>query len=241
MKWLLFTALLYNNAGNAHKQIQKNLKELGCRYHTQVIGVSKKKRPLLSYVFPGKTKRVFLITSGMHGLEKLPVVFSMNLMQRICTKKNSHMISYVFLPIMNPDAYSQTFRRRNNFEGIDLNRDAFTQKAKESRALAKYIKTLSVFYYTDIHSYGNVVISPRKVTPVNKYFIGIVSKQLGFPIYPGLPKGMWINWFSAAKRNPIAFILELGKSTEPLKPCVDLQKKYLRKMLPRFFNILYVL
>jgi len=85
-------------------------------------------RPTLSIPSPQSSIRIY-ISAGIHGDEPAGPLAALKLIQENRWPEN---VELWLLPCLNPAGF--TLNRRENLEGIDLNRDYRNSKAAESRA-----------------------------------------------------------------------------------------------------------
>jgi len=199
-------------------------------------GVSEEGRDLLYYhVKPKKhSDTAFIFQSGEHGSEKGSVLLNMNLL--LCRDSvyfNSHMYH---IPIVNPDGFAKYGRR--NSKGIDLNRDAYSQKAKESQYLAKLLEKIifnnkhKYIYFFSLHMTGNIFLLPTKKTKSYRRSVDFRRKYLpsGWYTRSIQVKGTWIDYVSDLGVGA-SVLIEVGRRVDGVAYTKDQQRKFLKKPL----------
>lgn len=94
------------------------------------------------------------IVSGMHGDERASTLFLYEFMNKVCTNPNyrKYLGAYDFhiIPITNPTGYNAG--TRNNYQGININRDATTTpRTAEGQALKAYFDANEWALCLDLH------------------------------------------------------------------------------------------
>lgn len=106
--------------------------------------------PLLAYsrdaVSPTDARSVYL-SAGIHGDEPAGPLAMVELMRSGFFRED---MNWTILPLMNPTGWQTG--RRENADGVDLNRDFFAFAARETQALAQWIPQRAPFdLYLSLH------------------------------------------------------------------------------------------
>jgi len=132
------------------------LKNLPNSFHTEQIGASFNNIPIYKVsIGNGKTK--VLLWSQMHGNESTGTKAMFDLFQFFINPKQNTKLSHkiltectlVFIPILNPDGAAAYTRK--NAQDIDLNRDALTLEASESKLLNTVLKEFNPKFCFNLH------------------------------------------------------------------------------------------
>ena len=94
-----------------------------------------KGHPLLAYTKPGPPGRSLYLSSGMHGDEPAPPWAMLRLME---TGFFDARVSWFICPLLNPTGFAA--RTRENFAGVDLNRDYKQPASAEIRAHCAWLR-----------------------------------------------------------------------------------------------------
>jgi hypothetical protein len=136
-------------------------------YSPKISGYSVQKRPIYSFSYgSGKTK--ILIWSQMHGNESTSTKALFDCISYITNIDPSLLdsISLTVLPILNPDgAFEYT---RENYNKIDLNRDAVDLTQPESKLLRSIYDTLKPHFCFNLHD-------QRTIYSLNNFDSSILS------------------------------------------------------------------
>lgn len=123
--------------------------------HLTTIGRSVEGRALYAVEFGQGPVRVVL-WSQMHGNEPTATLALADLLRYLVANRSHpevrrlhERLTVAVIPMLNPDGAQR--RRRENAQGIDLNRDARRQRAPESRALAAVHARLSPHFGFNLH------------------------------------------------------------------------------------------
>ncbi len=129
--------------------------KLSSIYQVSLLGTSENNTPIRKIQF-GTGKKKILIWSQMHGNESTGTKAVFDLLNYIEKHKNDKTIqkilkncTLVVVPMLNPDgALAYT---RVNANGIDLNRDAVHQQAKESKLLRSVLDKFNPHFCFNLH------------------------------------------------------------------------------------------
>jgi hypothetical protein len=109
------------------------------------IGQSERGRPIMAEHWGRATGPQVLVVGQIHGNECAPAWFVEEI------RKNPPSEYGIWLiPTLNPDGLEDG--TRNNALGVDLNRDGFSQKAAETRALLQFTSELQPVLSMHIHA-----------------------------------------------------------------------------------------
>ncbi len=125
------------------------------------VGKSVENRPIVSVKFgTGKTK--ILLWSQMHGNEPTATLAMVDLFNFLSKSDSyddfrnflSEQLTLVYVPMVNPDG-AENFTRENIL-GVDLNRDALSQKMPETKILTALAKAEKLDWAFNLHDQRNI-------------------------------------------------------------------------------------
>lgn len=157
------------------KEIQPIIKKLRLPFKITVIGKSYLEKDIYGIrIGTGKTK--ILVWSQMHGNESTGTkaifdVFSYfnDTKDTQSTKELLNQISFLFIPMLNPDG-AEVYSRFNA-QQIDLNRDATTQIAPESKVLHTILHQFKPHYCFNLHDQRTLFAVGKKNLPATLSFL----------------------------------------------------------------------
>ena len=137
-----------------YDHISPLLEKLPYSIHVTSIGSSENNVPIHSVKFGAGTKRI-LIWTQMHGNESTGTKALFDFFN--CVSNSNETVfktilkecSILCIPMLNPDG-SLNYTRVNQ-NGIDLNRDAVDQKAKESKLLRSVLEEFNPMFCFNMH------------------------------------------------------------------------------------------
>jgi protein MpaA len=91
--------------------------------------------PLLAYTKPAVTNRAVYVSSGMHGDEPAPPWALLRVLEEGFFDARAH---WLLCPLLNPTGLAR--RTRENFQGVDLNRDYLHPQTAEVRAHVAWLE-----------------------------------------------------------------------------------------------------
>lgn len=139
--------------------IIKNLPKI---FKIQILGYSEKNTPIYKITVGNGAKHI-LIWSQMHGNESTgtKAIFDLFCYFKSFYSKNNLILNtvlsnctLVFIPLLNPDG-AELFTRENA-NGIDLNRDAVLQNAKESKLLREELNRFNPQFCFNLHDQRSI-------------------------------------------------------------------------------------
>jgi hypothetical protein len=149
--------ITFNNIKPLIERLDKNV------FTTEIIGYSEGLVPINRVVF-GTGKIKIMMWTQMHGDESTATKSVFDLFNIVNLKEFTNVTSvllekctFYIIPMLNPDG--SALYTRENIHGLDLNRDAKTQKNSESKILMEQINTVKPNFGFNLHdqsSYYNV-------------------------------------------------------------------------------------
>lgn len=196
-------------------------------------------------------ERVVYVSSGMHGDEPAG---PLALLELIDEGILNEQVSWVICPVINPTGLAANCR--DNFQGLDLNRDYFKKESKEITAHASWLDGLNVdfaislhedwestgFYFYEINQtedrpqrYERMVRAISPIMPMEKELVidDHVVRERGWIYHenkPDEPK-LWPEAIYLAMQGcPLSFTFETPSSL-PLSKRVEAHKEAVRSAL----------
>lgn len=208
----------------------------------EIIGESHFKRKIYAFTIKGQVSQPVLITSGVHGDEKMSVAVSLSLIRTFCEQKIRPYHRLVIVPILNPDGYSGKHRcKRGNGRCLDINRDGFRWRTPEGIAYRRLFERIRPVRYIDMHMTGNVILAPKSWTKAytqSKQFVKNLQKSgLKWWSRNGHPQRMLISW--ASERGVPSLLIEIGRKTEHLKYAKPLTRKRISIVVKSLSKLLH--
>lgn len=136
------------------KDIKKLFEKHSTIFKITEIGTSEENRPIVSLKI-GTGKKKILLWSQMHGNESTGTRALFDLFNcftntsEVCLNKILEECTLLFIPMLNPDG-SQAYTRVN-VNNVDLNRDAVTRAAKESKLLRSILEDFNPQFCFNLH------------------------------------------------------------------------------------------
>ncbi len=96
-----------------------------------------------------------MVLAGQHGNEPQPVYAVLNIMDKLTCEHPDYLknIVIVFVPVVNPDGFLSG--KRDNANGVDLNRDWIKLSQPETLAVNRLIKEMRPHVLIDMHQWVN--------------------------------------------------------------------------------------
>ena len=122
--------------------------------NSEKIGFSELNKPIHKITFGQGSKKI-LIWSQMHGNESTGTKAIFDLLNLFRTKENDvinkikNECTITFIPMLNPDG-AEAYARENS-KKIDLNRDAVSLKAPESKTLRDQLDSIKPLFCFNLH------------------------------------------------------------------------------------------
>ncbi|AOW19836.1 M14 family zinc carboxypeptidase [Urechidicola croceus] len=176
------------------KDIEPLLEDLDLVFGKEVLGYSVSGIPIYKVSFGSGKKRI-LIWSQMHGNESTGTKALFDLFnffkkpENLVDIKNDifNNCTLIFVPMLNPDgAIAYT---RENFDNIDLNRDAVDKKAIESKMLRSLLDEFNPEYCFNLHDQRTIFNVEGTKNPATISFLA-PSEEVTRKITKGRTKTM---------------------------------------------------
>ncbi len=154
--------------------IKKLLPKYLSKFQVTQIGNSEQNRPVMQLKI-GNGKKKILIWSQMHGNENTGTKALFDLFNCFSSSKEEvfkqliEKTTLFFIPMLNPDG-AEIFSR-NNVNNIDLNRDATTRIAIESRLLRKRLEFINPKFCFNLHDQRTIFGAEGTKNPATISFL----------------------------------------------------------------------
>ncbi len=134
------------------------LETLSTAFKISTVGYSVKQQPIKAIQF-GEGSVKILVWSQMHGNESTTTKGLIDYLNYLHNNEKefemlSKSFSFYILPILNPDGASAYTRENTN--GVDLNRDAFTCTQPESQVLRTVLENFTPDYCFNLHDQRSI-------------------------------------------------------------------------------------
>ncbi|MGY0426145.1 MAG: M14 family metallopeptidase, partial [Polaribacter sp.] len=157
-----------------HKRIEALLEKYKEVFEISVIGTSEENRPIYQLKIGSGSKKI-LLWSQMHGNESTGTKALLDLFN--CFLNTSEPIfskileecTLVFVPMLNPDG-AQAYTRVNA-NGVDLNRDAVSKTAKESKILRSLLDDFKPKFCFNLHDQRTIFNVENTKNPATISFL----------------------------------------------------------------------
>ena len=133
------------------KKLYDYIVNLDKSINVKIIGKSVQKRPIYQLKI-GSGSKIILLWSQMHGNETTTTKALFDFIPWLTSKSNKEYIksfTFYIIPQLNPDGAE--FYTRNNFNDVDLNRDAIKLSQPESKCLINLYNKINPHFCFNLH------------------------------------------------------------------------------------------
>ena len=116
-----------------------------------IIGFSAMQREIRAWRTGSMQQRPILIVAGQHGDEACAMLAAARLLRNFGKDRNEDQPAAWIIPCLNPDAAVE--KKRQNAQGLDLNRDHLARLSPEVQSLYNFIQGIEPRCVLDLHCF----------------------------------------------------------------------------------------